>query len=239
MRAFQKLKNPMALETASFISQLNAANPSGADRVHQGDDHIRLLKAVLKATFPNITGPVLANQERLNADFTLPIGLIVSWYGSPESVPTGWAICNGQSVLRSDGAGQITLPDLRDRVLIGASGAFPTLSTPGAFSQTVLTGAAGGHTHTVGGGEHTHLVNVQDTATGGSIATTTTRVENEQFQSTVINGVTFTPPPAHRHTATAESATHSHTVSAEGAHSHAVQVSTLQPSFALHFIMKV
>lgn len=47
----------MALETATYIDDLDVSNPVGAsDPKSQGDDHIRLLKAVLKATFPNATG---------------------------------------------------------------------------------------------------------------------------------------------------------------------------------------
>jgi hypothetical protein len=43
----------MALESASFISQLVPTNPVGAtDKVDRGDDHLRMVKAVLQATFP-------------------------------------------------------------------------------------------------------------------------------------------------------------------------------------------
>lgn len=43
----------MALESASHISDLDQSNPVTGDVVSQGDDHLRLLKAVLKTTFPN------------------------------------------------------------------------------------------------------------------------------------------------------------------------------------------
>lgn len=46
----------MGLESATYIQGLNASNPVGAtDSRRQGDDHIRLLKAVLLATFPDAT----------------------------------------------------------------------------------------------------------------------------------------------------------------------------------------
>lgn len=41
----------MGLETATFISELVAANPLGTDKKNQGDDHITLIKRVLQATF--------------------------------------------------------------------------------------------------------------------------------------------------------------------------------------------
>lgn len=230
----------MALETASNISQLNPANPSGSDRVHQGDDHIRLLKAVLKATFPNITGPVTATQGQLNKDYTLPTGLIMAWYGDAASVPAGWAICNGQKVNRTDGGGEITLPDLRDRVLIGAGGAWNPLQTPGQATQTVNTGSSGAHTHTASAaGAHSHTATVSSTSTGGSVSTTRRTVDGSGG-TTAADEVTFTPPSPHTHSVGLDEApTHIHTVSEAPAHTHSVQVSTLQPSLALHYIMKV
>lgn len=47
----------MGLETATYIDDLVATNPLATDGVSQGDDHLRLLKAVTKATFPNFTRP--------------------------------------------------------------------------------------------------------------------------------------------------------------------------------------
>ena len=43
----------MGLENAGFISELVATNPTGGDDYSTADDHIRLLKAVLQAQFPN------------------------------------------------------------------------------------------------------------------------------------------------------------------------------------------
>ena len=43
----------MGLETASFISDLIESNPLGSDQKSQGDNHIRLVKSVLKSTFPS------------------------------------------------------------------------------------------------------------------------------------------------------------------------------------------
>jgi hypothetical protein len=43
----------MSLENASFISGLVIANPPGTDAISEGDNHIRLIKTVLKASLPN------------------------------------------------------------------------------------------------------------------------------------------------------------------------------------------
>lgn len=46
----------MALESGSFIDDLTITNPPGTDSKSQGDDHLRLIKKVVKATFPGMAG---------------------------------------------------------------------------------------------------------------------------------------------------------------------------------------
>jgi len=43
----------MALETAAWVTQLVSANPVVGDPVGEGDDHLRMLKTVLKNSFPS------------------------------------------------------------------------------------------------------------------------------------------------------------------------------------------
>lgn len=54
----------MGLEAASFLNDLNTANPDGADTKAEGDNHIRLLKTVLKATFPGLAGAAWRSQTK-------------------------------------------------------------------------------------------------------------------------------------------------------------------------------
>lgn len=56
----------MALETATYISGLVSTNPLSSDPKSQGDDHLRLIKSTLQATFPNITGAVTATHTELS-----------------------------------------------------------------------------------------------------------------------------------------------------------------------------
>lgn len=48
----------MALESATYINDLVSTNPLSSDQRAQGDDHLRLIKAVVKATFPNASKPM-------------------------------------------------------------------------------------------------------------------------------------------------------------------------------------
>lgn len=56
----------MGLETGTFISDLVSTNPTSGDAKSQGDDHLRLIKATLLATFPNVNGAVSATDEELS-----------------------------------------------------------------------------------------------------------------------------------------------------------------------------
>jgi hypothetical protein len=271
----------MAVETASFISQLNASYPSGTDRVHQGDDHIRLLKAVLKATFPNISGPVTATQDQLNAQASLgvPTGAIVAWYGSDTAVPAGWAICAGQTLTKANGTGTITLPDLRGRVVMGASTTYLQGSTPGTKDRSLSTASAGGHTHTgstSAAGGHNHggtsggtalsedqlpahkhyaFVGGQGSYGSGGVSGTAPAygvTDNGNSGSAYIAGAVGGAATVGPTSATGSGNTHTHSINSVADHTHTMSINTggdhshsiatfdvLQPSMALHYIMKL
>lgn len=46
----------MTVEVATYIGDLVGANPAAGDPKSEGDDHIRLIKAVLQASLPNLAG---------------------------------------------------------------------------------------------------------------------------------------------------------------------------------------
>jgi hypothetical protein len=48
----------MALETASYVANLVDSNPDGLDQRSTADNHLRLIKAALKRTFPKMDGPM-------------------------------------------------------------------------------------------------------------------------------------------------------------------------------------
>jgi microcystin-dependent protein len=62
----------MGLETATFISSLVATNPVAGDTKSQGDDHFRLVKSVLQATFPTASKAFyFPTAGAKSADFTI------------------------------------------------------------------------------------------------------------------------------------------------------------------------
>jgi microcystin-dependent protein len=57
----------VGIEVANYVNQLVATNPLSSDPKSEGDDHLRLLKAVLLATFPNVGGAVTLTHTQINA----------------------------------------------------------------------------------------------------------------------------------------------------------------------------
>ncbi|WP_066803329.1 tail fiber protein [Sphingomonas asaccharolytica] len=242
----------MSLETAQYIHQLNPSNPSGADRLKEGDDHIRMLKAVLKATFPGITGPLgtSVTQDFLNglAGSLVPTGAIMLWHGAATDCPDGWAICDGSSAPKSDGTGNVTTPDMRNRVPVGASATHAVTTPFGQTSQTVTSAAAGGHTPTGSLPGHTHEAAGLTATAASSPAGVTLNFHNQTTYAgggsqTGIHDATISDPghshgiTVSGHTASSGAATIS--LNPVDAHSHAVTVDVTQPSLAVHFIIKV
>lgn len=142
----------MALESATYINGLVPANPLGSDPLSDADGHLRLVKATLQATFPNITGPVTSTQDQLNAPF--PPGGIILWSGSVAAVPSGWLLCDGSS----------STPDLRDRFVVGAGSTYAVGATGGSTSTTLSIANLPSHSH--GGSTGSNNVNHSHTFSG-------------------------------------------------------------------------
>lgn len=243
----------MALEAATFINGLVPTNPLGADAIAFADDHLRLIKSTIKNTFPNITGAVSLNQDQINQ--SMPIGGIIAWFGA--SIPAGWALCNGQTVARSDGGGNITTPNLFDRTLVGAGNTYGNNTVGGnAFialnssqmpvhNHAASTDVQGAHGHIASGntsadGDHSHSLpnngSVQAGAdNGGAMTPVSTGYSSGRFQApTQAAG-------AHTHffsVGTDVQGAHAHTVSVGNAGSGAA-IDIRNPYYALYFIMKV
>ena len=56
----------MSAETAGYIHLLNENAPLGGESISYGDDHLRVIKASIKGTFPSVTGAVTTSHTDLN-----------------------------------------------------------------------------------------------------------------------------------------------------------------------------
>lgn len=140
----------MPLESGSYLDSLVATNPVSTDGLAQADDHMRLIKSTLKNTFPNLSGPVTLSHTQIN-EGALPSGVIVMWSGSIATIPSGWALCDGNN----------GTPNLTGRFVVHADADTGGTHAPGAvggsLTDAITTSSNGAHTHTTDSqGAHAH-----------------------------------------------------------------------------------
>ncbi len=83
----------MSVETASWVTQLNSANPVVGDPVGEGDDHLRMLKTVLKNSFPSTsTTAIVPNVSGQSGKYLTTNGTDTSWGTVTSGDPAGTAI---------------------------------------------------------------------------------------------------------------------------------------------------
>lgn len=137
----------MGLESTSNIAGLVATNPvGGTDPKSQGDDHLRLIKAVLQATFPGLSGPFNHFQSKGSA-FTVVAADNLSFFlvgssGSPYAITLTAAatLGNGFScVFKTSGTNALIIVPNGAELINGVSSL--TLS-PGDTCFLYCTGAA-------------------------------------------------------------------------------------------------
>jgi hypothetical protein len=250
----------MSLESTTTIAGLVAANPTAGDPFSQGDDHLRLIKTVLKTIFPGAASagfsiPITATEAELNfvhgvtsaiqtqlttmAASVVPSGVICMWHGSVATIPTGWALCNGTS----------GTPSLIGKFILGYHGTdYPTIGATGGYEDaaviththavtTQLTALSDSHAHTgTTGGEsiaHTHAYSV--VTTGGT-----------GIGGGAVNSLATTQTGAqssgHTHAFTTSSDAHTHNVTGTipaPAGAVAVTGRNLPPYYVLAYIMKL
>lgn len=141
----------MPIETGTTIADLSEDWPLGGDPVLEGDNHLRLIKSVLKTQFPGDLGdglniPIIATEVEFNFlsglsgniqgqldsitnddSLIAPAGTVLSFY--QVAPPTGWTQL-------------VTENDAMLRVVSGAGGGSGGTGSPteGSFEHTHTTG---------------------------------------------------------------------------------------------------
>ena len=151
----------MPLENATTISQLDSTWPLGLDSASRGDDHLRLLKAVLKTQFPGSGGqgfskPITVSEDVLNGlpdkvdglvDKWFPVGTVVLRMDSvnPTNIYGGtWVLITGDASLTfGNGAVQSGTVVGNNNVVV------PVPLHNHGVSHNLSVGRAGQHTHSM------------------------------------------------------------------------------------------
>lgn len=129
----------MPLETGTFLPDLNASNPAHTDGINAGDAHIRLIKSVLKNTFPNFSDAALnSTQAAIDGVVSFTQGILKSAVDGTISAPAfTFASELGMGLYRK-AAGVLGIAvGGADVVTLSASGAVFT-NTPLVGVQTVV-----------------------------------------------------------------------------------------------------
>lgn len=140
----------MSVETATYISDLNASYPASGDPKSEGDNHLRLLKSTVKATFPNVAGAVTPTHTQLNyvtgvtsaiqtqLDAKAPLAS-PTFTGTP-AVPTATAGTNTTQVA-STAFVQAATTALSATIAASESAAATSASNASTYASNALTSA--------------------------------------------------------------------------------------------------
>lgn len=212
--------------------------------------------------FPDVTTPAINNTATNTIATTafvhsiIPKGVILMWSGSIETIPAGWALCNGAT------HNGVATPDLRDRFVIGAGATVSPGDIGGrasiedvpahshSYSSTTDTNNVD-HTHsgvTSNQGIHNHVFPGDDQLSfaSGRGGWTANSVEGFAYDARSVGGGggqlwQTTSAGQHNHTFTTgnQSSSHTHNVEGETAVSGVASVNILNPYWALAYIIKV
>jgi hypothetical protein len=176
----------MSLETATYIDGLNVANPTATDLKSQGDDHLRLIKSTIKATFPNLTGAVTPTQAQLNQIGT-------GTFSGNATTATTAAACSGNSATANTAS---TLSGNWTSLPAGTRMPFAQAAAPPGWTQDTSDNA------------NNRMLRVVSTA-GGGVAGTHSPILNNVVPSHTHTLTTGNESATHTHGVTDPG--HSHT----------------------------
>lgn len=147
------------------------------------------------------------------------------WSGTTSDVPSGWTLCDGNDV---DGQ---SVPDLRDRFVVGAGGKYTDGETGGEDSVSLTESEMPSHRHGAGNyetstdGSHSHNVNELGVSgtTDGAVS----------YDDSVVDSGNLNP-------STSSDGDHSHSISGSSSYTGGDQSHENRPSYySVAFIMKL
>ena len=153
----------------------------------------------------------------------IPPGTITMYGGS--SAPSGWQICNGGSASTSALQSVVgsTVPDLRDRFVIGAGSSYSVGAQGGSANAIIVSHSHGAGTYSaVANGAHTHSFDAHFSSTS---------LDNDEGNATIYPNLSSST--------TASDGSHTHSVSGSSSTEGASGTNAnLPPYWALIYIIK-
>lgn len=191
----------------NYINGLDSSYPTGSDPINQGDDHIRMIKNVLKTTFPNLTGAMTASHTELNAldGFTGSTADLNMLSGVPDA--------SQAEMEAGTESGRRWMSPLRIAQAIAAL--VPTSFASGTKMLFQQTSAPTGWTKDTTHNDKALRIVSGTVGTGGTVAFTTAFASQAVSGSVGNTTLSLAQMPTHAHTGSAVS---------NGAHTHTTTV---------------
>ena len=114
----------MTIETAGSVYELNPSLPLDADEQAEGDDHIRLVKAVIKASFPGLGGAlgrVISKSTNFTAGLTENTCIYHCTAALTVTLPAIAGVADGTYYLVNAGGGAVVIDPNAAELVNGAA----------------------------------------------------------------------------------------------------------------------
>lgn len=193
---------------------------------------------------PLVGGSPVLTESSFDPQSVFTAGMIMMFYGDVNDIPDGWALCDGNN----------GRPDLRNRFIVGVGSDYVLGDTGGDDLLTgLVTGADGGHDHGAATGSttltedqiptHSHSLYCWLTGSQGNaesfVGGSAKGIAGNQESGTY--GYIDTGAGGNQLVEDAGSGSegHTHTITAEGNHTHTIDtIDNRPPYYALYFIIK-
>ncbi len=216
----------MPLESATTIDQLVITNPVATDPLAEADDHIRLIKAALKATFPSLVGSTSVTKASLDALATALTRLTTVeanrarldidnvFLGNQQvngSVNSTGGIHQGGNLLVPPGV-IVMWSGLTTNIPAGWKLCDGSNGTPDLRNKFIMgagTGSGGSQVAGTTGGATSQTVSTDQQGAVG-VATTSSSGAHNHTGTTGAYALTVADIPSHTHTASVSDPGHAH-----------------------------
>lgn len=111
----------MGLESATYVKDLVSANPLATDARSQGDDHLRLIKAVLQTSFPGVQQPYKIATALPTLDATHNMAAFELTGPLTVPLPALGSVPNGYALFIKAVTGTLTLDPNASELIEGAT----------------------------------------------------------------------------------------------------------------------
>lgn len=185
----------MGLESATYVKDLVSANPLATDARSQGDDHLRLIKAVLQTSFPGVQQPYKIATALPTLDATHNMAAFELTGPLTVPLPALGGVPNGYALFIKAVTGTLTLDPNASELIEGAT----TYAVPaGSWVLLISKGTAwvvfvGSPVLSVAGKTGTVTLTNSDVGLANVENKSSATIRGELTASDVTTALTFTP----------------------------------------------